>query len=116
MDSGVVWQGEIPVHWAFRRLDYPVPLRVSRLSFTSDDDFYVGLEESESWTGRFLTHDIDESVEGAVGQFNAGDELFGNLRPYLGKPVRPKFGGVSFSEIIALRSVEYSQGYLFYFF
>ena len=116
MDSGVLWKGEIPVHCGIRRLKYPAPRRVSRLSFRSDDDIYVGLEDIESWTGRLLTHDIDESVEGAVGRFIAGDELFDNLRPYLGKAVRPKFGGVSFIEIIALRPIEYSQGYLFYSF
>ena len=115
-DSGVEWLGEIPAHWEVKRLKYAAPLRVSKLNIKSEDDTYIGLENIESWTGRLLIQDQPESVESTVGQFEAGDVLFGKLRPYLAKAARPEFNGVSTSEILALRPVEYSQSYLFYFF
>ena len=114
--SGVEWLGEIPAHWEVKRLKYAAPLRVSKLNLKSKDDTYIGLENIESWTGRLLIQDQPESVESTVGQFEAGDVLFGKLRPYLAKAARPEFNGVSTSEILALRPVGYSQSYLFYSF
>ena len=115
-DSGVEWLGEIPANWEVKRLKYAAPLRVSKLNIKPEDDTYIGLENIESWTGRLFIQDQPESVESAVGQFEAGDVLFGKLRPYLAKAARPEFNGVSTSEILALRPVEYSQSYLFYSF
>ena len=114
-DSGVEWLGEIPAHWEVKRLKYAAPLRVSKLGVKPEDATYIGLENIESWTGRLLIQDQPESVESAVGRFEAGDVLFGKLRPYLAKAARPEFSGVSTSEILALRPVEYSQSYLLYF-
>ena len=113
-DSGVEWLGEIPARWEVKRLKYAAPLRVSKLGVKPEDATYIGLENIESWTGRLLIQDQPESVESAVGRFEAGDVLFGKLRPYLAKAARPEFSGVSTSEILALRPVEYSQSYLLY--
>ena len=113
-DSGVEWLGEIPAHWEVKRLKYAAPLRVSKLDAKPEDATYIGLENIESWTGRLLIQNQPESVESAVDRFEAGDVLFGKLRPYLAKAARPEFSGVSTSEILALRPVEYSQSYLLY--
>ena len=113
-DSGVEWLGEIPAHWEVKRLKYTAPLRVSKLDAKPEDATYIGLENIESWTGRLLIQNQPESVESAVDRFEAGDVLFGKLRPYLAKAARPEFSGVSTSEILALRPVEYSQSYLLY--
>ena len=113
-DSGVEWLGEVPAHWEVKRLKYTAPLRGTRLESKSKGDVYIGLENIESWTGRLIMEYKTETVEPAANLFQAGDVLFGKLRPYLAKVVRPDICGVSSSEIIALSPVEYSQSYLFY--
>jgi type I restriction enzyme S subunit len=114
-DSGVEWLGEIPAHWAVKRLKYVAPDRISKLDVKPDDAVYVGLEHVESWTGRLLLENQPETVDSVVGSFKAGDVLFGKLRPYLAKVARPDFDGVCTSEILPLRPVEEcSQSYVMY--
>ena len=113
-DSGVEWLGEAPAHWEVKQLKYSALLCVDKLDVKPVDQTYIGLENIESWTGRLLLQDQPESVDSSVGRFKAGDVLFGKLRPYLAKVVRPDFNGVSTGELVVLRPVGSSQGYLFY--
>ena len=113
--SGVSWLGEVPSHWEVRRLKFSAPFRTRKLDSKPEKAIYVGLENIESWTGRLLLDKQPDSVDGIVGFFNAGDVLFGKLRPYLAKSARPNFEGVSTSEILALRPQdECLQSYLMY--
>ncbi len=50
---------------------------------SSNVDFKIGLENIESWTGRFQESESDFEGEGV--RFEPGDLLFGKLRPYLAK-------------------------------
>ncbi len=102
-ESGVEWLGEIPAHWVTKRLKFFAPARTSKLDVKPDDTIYVGLEQVESWTGRLLLDKQPETVESIVVSFQAGDVLFGKLRPYLAKAARPDFDGVCTSEILPLR-------------
>ena len=113
-DSGIEWLGEIPAHWGVKQLKYSALLCVDKLDVKPVDQTYIGLENIESWTGRLLLQDQPESVDSSVGRFQAGDVLFGKLRPYLAKVVRPDFNGVSTGELVVLRPVGSSQSYLFY--
>ena len=113
-DSGVEWLGEVPVYWELKRLKYSALLCVDKLDVKPVAQTYIGLENIESWTGRLLLQDQPESVDSSIGRFKAGDVLFGKLRPYLAKVVRPDFNGVSTGELVVLRPVGSSQGYLFY--
>ena len=83
--SGVSWLGEVPSHWEVRRLKFSAPFRTRKLDSKPEKAIYVGLENIESWTGRLLLDKQPDSVDGIVGFFNAGDVLFGKLRPYLAK-------------------------------
>ena len=113
--SGIEWLKEIPAHWDVKRLKNIASLRVSKFGIKPDDSIYVGLEHIESWTGRLLLQNQPVNVESVVGQFRAGDVLFGKLRPYLAKAARPNFDGVSTSEIIALQpGPSYCQSYMMY--
>ena len=112
--SGVEWIGEVPAHWKVRRLKYVSPLRLSRLDEKPSDRTYVGLENIASWTGCLLLQAQPEQVEGSVNRFEAGDVLFGKLRPYLAKVARPAFEGVCTGEVVVLRPGGHSQSYLFY--
>ena len=112
--SGAEWIGEMPEHWEVRRLKYISYLRVSRFDAKPSDQTYIGLENMESWTGRLLLQAQPEQVEGFVNRFEAGDVLFGKLRPYLAKVARPAFKGVCTGEAVVLQPRGYSQSYLFY--
>jgi type I restriction enzyme S subunit len=114
-DSRVEWLGEIPMHWEVKRLKFAAPARMSKLDAKPEDKVYIGLEHVESWTGRLLLDNQPEAVDSVVGAFDAGDVLFGKLRPYLAKAARPEFGGVCTSEILALRpDSAFSQSYVMY--
>lgn len=114
-DSGVEWIGEIPAHWEKKRLKFVAPARINKLGTKPNDAVYVGLEHVESWTGRLPLDNQPESVDSVVTSFEAGDVLFGKLRPYLAKAARPDFSGVCTGEILPLRPrAGYSQSYVMY--
>ena len=113
--SGVEWLGKIPAHWELRRLKYSAPLRNIKLDNKPEDVTYVGLENIEPWTGELFLDKQPESVDSTLVIFNAGDVLFGKLRPYLAKAARPDFDGTATSEVLVLRPrSEFSQSYLTY--
>ncbi len=113
--SGVEWLGDVPAHWEVRRLKYSAPIRVSKLDRKPEEATYVGLEHVESQTGRLLLDNQPENVDSIVASFEAGDVLFGKLRPYLAKSARPDFNGVATSEILALRPLrDFLQSYAMY--
>jgi type I restriction enzyme, S subunit len=78
--SGVEWLGNVPIHWNVTRLK-----RITHLLTEKTDrrSWPVALENIASWFGTFLETDADFSGEGVA--FEAGDILFGKLRPYLAK-------------------------------
>lgn len=79
-DSGVEWLGEVPAHWGVKRLKHVLTLRTEK---TDRREFPVALENIEGWSGRFILTETDFDGEGIA--FDAGDILFGKLRPYLAK-------------------------------
>ncbi|NPV73566.1 MAG: restriction endonuclease subunit S [Pelotomaculum sp.] len=102
--SGVPWLGEIPAHWEVRRLKTVVDHINEQTSTKNDEDLYIALEHVESWTGRLLVPSREAQFDSQVKRFRAGDVLFGKLRPYLAKVVRPKQNGVCVSEFFVLRA------------
>jgi type I restriction enzyme S subunit len=114
-DSGLPWLGQIPAHWDVKRLKFIAPASTNKFSDKPDDLLYVGLENTESGTGRILMETQPESVESNVGIFEKGDILFGKLRPYLAKVVQANFHGSCTTEILALRPRPGFDGrFLFY--
>ncbi|WP_332671658.1 restriction endonuclease subunit S [Aromatoleum sp.] len=79
-DSGVEWLGDIPAHWDADRLRGQVLLLTEK---TQRRTGAIALENIESWSGRFL--DTDSEFQGDGVAVEAGDILFGKLRPYLAK-------------------------------
>jgi type I restriction enzyme S subunit len=101
--------GEIPAHWQAKRLKYVAPIIDERSSAATSDLPYVGLENIESGAGRLTStvdslSPIDDATESAATLFQAGDVLFGKLRPYLAKVLRPQFAGRCSTELLVLRS------------
>jgi type I restriction enzyme S subunit len=97
-ESGVEWLGEVPEHWevkwikrSLQQLTEKTPAREKRL----------GLENIESWTGRFVL--TDSEFEGDGVGFRPGDILFGKLRPYLAKVLVAEFPGAAVGDFHVLR-------------
>ena len=79
-----------------------------------DNTHLIELENIEPKTGRIICVAKLEKRNSLKSTFQAGDVLFGKLRPYLRKFARPNFQGVCTSEIWVLRSTGISSTFLFY--
>jgi type I restriction enzyme S subunit len=76
---------------------------------------YIGLEHIQQQTLRLDGIGSSQTVSSQKFKFVAGDVLFGKLRPYFRKVVRPKFDGICSTDIWVLRSKKgFSQGYVNY--
>lgn len=105
-DSGVEWLGMIPKDWEVKRLKYLVNLK-SKKTVPKNDEKYIGLENIESKTGKYLESNEEEFIaEGTSNIFNKNDVLFGKLRPYLSKCIVADFDGVCSSEILVFEPRE----------
>ena len=93
-----------------RRLKHVLELCRERAEGQKDGLPYVGLENIQSRTGRFLS-DVAEGEDVTSGSpsdslgnaFKAGDVLFGKLRPYLAKAWVAEFEGRCSTEFLVLR-------------
>ena len=61
---------------------------------------YIGLEHVESGTNRIAAKGRSDQVKSTVAVFSQGDVLYGRLRPYLNKVIRPSFAGVASAEFL----------------
>ena len=83
-DSGIEWIGEMPIDWETTKLKYAS--RFIQTKYCEEDGKlnYVGLENIVAWSGDYVetdsVYDRDQSLI-----CEAGDILFGKLRPYLAK-------------------------------
>jgi type I restriction enzyme S subunit len=78
---------------------------------------YIGLEHIEQETLRLNSVGKSSDVTSNKFKFDVNDILFGKLRPYFRKVVKPNFSGICSTDIWVLRArKEYDQNFLFYFF
>ena len=76
---------------------------------------YIGLEHIGQGTLSLLGIGRAGDVESTKTAFRAGDILFGKLRPYFRKVVRPNFDGICSTDIWVVRpKAGVDAGYLFY--
>ncbi|XKF14943.1 restriction endonuclease subunit S [Halomonas sp. BLK-85] len=97
-DSGVEWLGEVPVHWEVKRLKHLLIQITDRANRRSNP---IALENIESWSGCYIETESDFSGEGIA--FQAGDLLFGKLRPYLAKVYLSKLPGEALGDFHVIR-------------
>jgi type I restriction enzyme, S subunit len=64
---------------------------------------YVGLEQIESHTGRFIGSTGPVGVKSSTFKFSPEHVLYGRLRPYLNKVMLPDFSGHCSTEIFPLK-------------
>jgi type I restriction enzyme S subunit len=77
---------------------------------------YVGLEHLDS-EGRILAVQTVNNGDLASNKFAFGPKhiLYGKLRPYLRKIVRPTFDGVCSTDILPIRATRVDRGFLFHY-
>lgn len=77
---------------------------------------YIGLEHIEQQTLHLSGIGRSDETQSAKKIFQAGDILFGTLRPYFRKVTMPKFSGVCSTDIAVIRPTEKGNGiFLKYF-
>lgn len=100
--SGVEWIGEIPKDWEVKRLKYVLKIRNEKVGGLNSNKIYVGMENIESNTGKYIENKND--AEGLANVFYQDDILFGKLRPYLAKVYLAEFDGICSPELIVYKS------------
>ena len=97
-DSGVEWLGQVPTHWGVKRLKHSLRLLTEK---TDRREHPVALENIEGWTGCFIPTETEFQGEGIA--FDAGDILFGKLRPYLAKAYLADSSGEAVGDFHVMR-------------
>ena len=98
-DSGIEWIGEIPEGWEVTKLKYLATFPIEKNART--DSPYIGLENIESWTGKYVLSDSQYDKSQAL-TFSKSNILFGKLRPYLAKVFCASNDGCCSSEFCIL--------------
>lgn len=95
--------GSIPSHWQVVRLGDVFTLR-NRIVHPSDTPKarYVGLEHLDSGEIRIRRYGYAFETKSAKTVFEAGDILYGKLRPYLDKSALAEWSGVCSTDILVL--------------
>lgn len=99
--SGIPWAETIPAHWEMFRLRFVVQI-VS--CYKNSSSIKVGLENIESWTGKYIPSETE--FEGKGNYFGNNDILFGKLRPYLAKVYLAEFEGQAIGDFLVFRTKE----------
>ena len=95
--------------------DCAVLVRDSITPSTCPDLPYIGLEHIGQGTLSLNGTGSARDVESTKTAFCAGDILFGKLRPYFRKVVRPRFNGICSTDIWVVRPKEgVDAGFLYY--
>lgn len=97
-DSDIGWIGRIPSHWQIKKLKYVFEEKNIKQISTESQFNYIGMENIESWTGKYI--ETNSEVEGLANVFNENNVLFGKLRPYLAKVYIAKEKGLCSTEFI----------------
>jgi type I restriction enzyme S subunit len=80
----------------------------------SKDFIYVGLEHIEQEALRLNSVGISSDVSSNKFKFKINDVLFGKLRPYFRKVVKPQFDGICSTDIWVFRAKkEIDQNFIF---
>lgn len=78
---------------------------------------YIGLEHIEENTLKLNSIGDANNLESNKYRFKSGDILFGKLRPYFRKVVKPNFNGICSTDIWVIRAKEnMDTRFIFYFF
>ena len=109
---GELWIGNLPSHWEIKTFNYCVKLRQEVGNYSSDKIF-IGLENNESWSGRYIETE-SKYIEKQSDIYCNDDVLFSKLRPYLAKAYYAKEDGFCTGEFLVIKDFCGFKNYLFY--
>lgn len=112
-DSGIPWIGKIPEDWKIQKLKILASISTQKGQFDIKKK-YIGLENIEPWTGKYIENSDKTDIESNTTFFNSGSVLFGKLRPYLAKVFKPVENGQCSMELLALTPVNINRNFLFW--
>ena len=99
VDSGL-----LPVGWEVKKLAEVCQIEKSQGIYTNLP--YVGMENIESNTAKFIGSTEPQSVKSSTFKFSPNHVLYGRLRPYLNKVLAPDFVGHCSTEIFPIKPSE----------
>lgn len=110
---------ELPASWVATTLGQVVSYADNETADPADmppEAWLLELEDIERDTGKVLERKTvgERAPKSSKNRFQAGDVLYGKLRPYLNKVIRAKQDGFCSSEIIAISPGLLDKNYLFY--
>lgn len=107
----------VPPGWATATLSQVTqPTRLKHDPRDCPDLPFIGMEHVEAHTMRLHGTVLARTMNSNAVHFQAGDVLYGRLRPYLNKVFRPDFEGLCSAEFIVFPSSEHLSGrFLAYF-
>ena len=110
--------GKIPEDWEVKSIgDVCDLVREQLIPDKNDVRPYIGLQHIGQGTLRLVDIGKSSNVSSNKFVFHKGQILFGKLRPYFKKVIRPNFDGVCSTDIWVINSKRgYDNGFLFYFF
>lgn len=112
-DSGIPWIGKIPEDWKIQKLKILASISTQKGQFDTKKK-YIGLENIEPWTGKYIENSDKTDIESNTTFFNSDSVLFGKLRPYLAKVFKPIENGQCSMELLALTPVNINRNFLFW--
>lgn len=100
----------------YKLVDITEPVKDTYFPDGSENLFYIGLEHIEQGTLRLNGIGKSTDVTSNKFIFKSNDVLFGKLRVYFRKVIKPHFDGICSTDIWVLRAKKgFSQDFLFYF-
>lgn len=113
-DSGIEWIGEIPENWKVEKLKYLVETRESKILLSDVQYSYIGLENIEKNTGKYIS--TDSTYEDQYYNFcEKGDILYSKLRPNLSKAIIAPFAACCTGEFEVIKSTKLHKKYILYY-
>lgn len=92
---------DLPRGWAFALLSDVAAPRAERISPSAMPTAqYIGMEHVEAHSNKILATVPASTMASNAVYFASGNVLYGRMRPYLNKVVRPKFDGLASAEFI----------------
>lgn len=112
-DSGIEWIGEIPEDWEVRKLKTLTSISEKKRIYNKNE-IYIGLENIDSWTGKYIETTEKVEIESNITLFDSNSVLFGKLRPYLAKVLKPHQSGQCSTEILVFTPLNIHRDFLFW--
>ena len=100
----IVNSGRLPVGWEIKKLCDICEIEKNQGIYNNLP--YVGMENIESNTAKFIGSYQPQTVKSSTFRFNHNHILYGRLRPYLNKVLAPNFQGHCSTEIFPIKPSE----------